>query len=51
MWVRGREKRVSGAAWFYVLIAIIWIAVWAKMARDEARAEEESGGHESLFFD
>ena len=42
---------MNGPALFYVLIAIIWIAVWAKMARDEARTDEEPRGPESSFFD
>jgi hypothetical protein len=49
--VRGREKKVNGAALFYVFISVIWIALWIKMARDEAKAEDEPGGPESSFFE
>jgi hypothetical protein len=47
--VRGREKKVNGPALVYVLISVVWIALWIKMARDEARTEEEPRGSESFF--
>jgi hypothetical protein len=40
---------VNGPAIVYVCIALLWIAIWIKMARDEARAEEEPRGPEAFF--